>query len=104
MKGIIKTTCTKAMEWLGKMYYMESALESDDLSQERRQSLERQLQWIRHGLNVLPEEERKILLWIADGCTVDEMCEMTCREKSSLYKIRKRAMNRFSIALFGRMR
>ena len=100
----IHVACAEAMSWLARMTCIESALEEADQTSEKRQMLEDRLHWIRHGLAVLSEEERKILIWITDGCTVDEMCEMTSREKSSLYNVRNRAMNRFAIALFGRAR
>ncbi len=100
----VHSASAKAMEWLGKLDCMENALESPDITAEKRESLENRRQWIRHGLNTLSEEERQILLWITDGCSVEEMCEMTAREKSSLYLLRKRAIQKFTVALFGRMR
>lgn len=100
----IRETRARAMEWLGKMDCMESSLECADMSAGKKEELQRRVHWIRRGLDVLSDEERKILLWIADGCSIDEMCEMTSREKSSLYNVRNRAMNRFAIALFGRAR
>lgn len=100
----IHVTCTAAMEWLERMACMESALETPTQSVEKRQQLEDRIRWIRHGLAVLTEEERNILLWTVEGCTVDELCARTAREKSSFYNVRKRAMNRFALALFGRMR
>ena len=92
------------MEWLGKLDCIESSLHCIELSAEKRESLEGQACWIRHALNALTEDERRILLWIADGCSVDEMCEMLSREKSSLYLLRKRAIHHFTVALFGRTR
>lgn len=100
----IHVTCTAAMEWLERMACMESALETPTQSAEKQQLLEDRIRWIRHGLAVLTEEERNILLWTVEGCTVDELCARTAREKSSFYNVRKRAMNRFALALFGRMR
>lgn len=100
----IHVTCAEAMEWLSKMACLENALETPGQSFEKRRRLEAQVQWIRHGLSVLSEEERNILLWTVEGCTVDELCARTAREKSSFYNVRKKAMNRFALALFGRMR
>ena len=104
MKFTVHSSYVKAMEWLGKLDCIESSLYCTDLSAEKRVSLEEQACWIRHAMNILPEEERQILLWIADGCSVDEMCEMMSREKSSLYKLRRRAIHHFTVALFGRTR
>lgn len=104
MKYTVQSSYTKAMEWLGKLDCIESSLNCAELSAEKRESLKEHAVWIRHSLNVLPDEERRILLWIADGCSVDEMCEMLSREKSSLYKLRKRAIHHFTVAMFGRTR
>ena len=101
MKFTVKYSYTKAMEWLGKLDCIESSLHCTDLPMEKRETLEGQAIWIRHSLNTLSEDERQILLWIADGCSVDDMCEMLSREKSSLYQLRKRAIHHFTVALFG---
>ena len=100
----IHVTCAEAMEWLDRLSYMESALESVEQTPEKRRILEDRIRWLRHGLAILTEEERNILLWTTEGCTVDELCARTAREKSSFYNVRKRAMNRFALALFGRLR
>lgn len=104
MRYTVHSSYTKAMEWLGKLDCIESSLSCVELTPEKRESLEKQALWIRHSLNTLQEDERQILLWIADGCSVDEMCEMLSREKSSLYLLRKRAIHHFTVALFGRTR
>ena len=65
----LKEARTEAMSWLGKMSCMESALEHGELSPETKEKLKDRLRWLLRGLTVLSEEERKILLWIADGCT-----------------------------------
>ena len=100
----LKEASTEAMEWLGKMSCMENALLYGELSGETREKLEVRLRWLRRGLGVLSEEERRMLLRIADGCTVEDLCEIFAREKSSVYTVRKRAMDRFALALFGRLR
>lgn len=100
----IHVTCAEAMEWLEKMACLESAMETPGQNADKRRRLEAQVHWIQHGLSVLTEEERNILLWTVEGCTVDELCARTAREKSSFYNVRKRAMNRFALALFGHMR
>lgn len=100
----IHITCAEAMDWLSRLSLLESAMEGAGQTLEKRRLLEERIRWIRHGLAVLSEEERNLLLWTVEGCTVDELCARTAREKSSLYTVRKKAMNRFAIALFGRMR
>ena len=100
----LKEAKAEAMSWLGKMHCMEAALQSGELSRDTREKLEYRLHWLRRGLGVLGEEERKILLGIADGCSAEDLCELCAREKSSVYAIRKRAMDKFALALFGRLR
>lgn len=100
----IHVTCAEAMDWLSKLACMESALLLSEQRPEKRRQLEDRIRWIRHGLAILTEEERNILVWTVEGCTVDELCARTAREKSSFYNVRKKAMNRFALALFGRMR
>ena len=100
----LKEARTEAMSWLGKMSCMESALEHGELSPETREKLKDRMRWLLRGLTVLTEEERKMLLWIADGCTTDDLCELCAREKSSVYAIRKRAIDKFALALYGHLR
>lgn len=100
----LKEAKAEAMSWLCRMSCMESALQHGELSPETREKLETRLGWLRRGLAVLTEEERHILQWIADGCSAEDLCELCAREKSSVYVIRKRAMDKFALALFGRLR
>ncbi len=96
-----KRARTEAMAWLGKMYCLENALSGDALTIERRLELERLVKWIHGALELLTEEERRILLCIADGCSVMDLCELFSREKSTIYAIRKRAIDRLTMALYG---
>ncbi len=92
---------TEAMAWLGKMYCIENALLGDELTTDTRQTLEHRLRWIHGALDLLPDEERRMLLCIAEGCTIGDLCELFAREKSSIYAIRKRAIDRLTVALYG---
>lgn len=100
----LKEAKTEAMSWLGKMSCMENALLYGEIGGETREKLEYRLHWLRRGLAVLSEEERRMILWIAEGCSTEDLCELCAREKSSVYAIRKRAMDKFALALFGRLR
>ncbi len=96
-----KKARTEALAWLGKMFCLENALAGDVLTWERRQEVERRVKWIRGALELLTEEERRILLCIADGCSVSDLCELFAREKSSVYAVRKRAIDKLTMALYG---
>ncbi len=100
----LKAAKAEAMSWLGKMSCMESALLYGEVTAVDREKLEKRLQWLRRGLAILSEEERRLVLWIADGCSVEDLCELCAREKSSVYVLRKRAEDKFALALFGRLR
>ena len=100
----LKAAKTEAMSWLGKMSCMENALLYGEVTETDREKLETRLRWLRRGLAMLSEEERKMILWMADGCSVEDLCELCAREKSSVYAVRKRAADKFALALFGRLR
>lgn len=76
-----------------------------------REELERTLQqakaWVRMvdaGLDVLDEEERKVLdrFYINRGKgNVDRLCEELSLEKTAIYDRRDKALRHFTIALYG---
>jgi len=69
-------------------------------------TLEEKVRRIRRGLMQLTAEERTVLLAMTtertEG-TVDVLCEQCACEKSTLYRIRRRALDKFTLALFGRV-
>lgn len=77
------------------------------LRQELRQNLERSRSWVRmtdQALQKLTEEERLILrrLYIfPETGGLDRLCQELGVEKSSVYRRRDRALEKFTLALYG---
>lgn len=93
------------LEMLRELPCMENALANHQGSSDNREifRLRRRVTAIYRGLGMLSEEERKVILQIADGKNADDICHACSMEKSTMYRIRKRALDRFSLALFGRV-
>ena len=77
------------------------------LREELRQNLERSRYWVlatERALKSLTEQERLILqrLFISpERNGVDWLCQALCLEKSSVYRHRDRALEKFTLALYG---
>ena len=57
---------------------------------------------INRALDVLPEQERLLLeLVFCDGCPALDVMEELVIEKSSYYRLRKRALQHFELAYYG---
>ena len=69
-------------------------------------ALRAKVEAIRRGLAVLTAEERTVLMAMVtkrEIGTVENLCEKCAFEKSTLYSIRRRALDKFTFALFGRV-
>ncbi len=71
---------------------------------ERLRRTERTVACVESALQILTDEDRFILdkMFIHAGeCPVDDLCEACICEKSSVYRMRKRALDRFTLSLYG---
>jgi len=78
---------------------------SEELCDKLRQT-ERMVFCIETALAMLTDEERYIIdkMFIRaedEPTTVDELCEQCICEKSSIYRIRKRALDKFTMSVYG---
>ena len=59
---------------------------------------------VSRGLEALPPDEKLVLLWLYVRPSADSMsrlCQELCLEQSSIYRKRKIALERFTLALYG---
>jgi len=71
-----------------------------------REKLESQVFAIRRGLAILSAEERQVLWRMVaerEERALDALCESCACEKSTVYRKRKQALDKFTLALFGRI-
>lgn len=76
---------------------------SEELLEKRRET-ERTVACAERAMAMLTDEERFILdkMIINNGsCPVDDLCEQCICEKSNLYRLRKRALDKFTMAMYG---
>ena len=86
------------------MREMSLSDKSDELADRLRQT-ERTVACVEGALDMLTDEERFILdkmLINADRQPVLDLCEECYCEKSNLYRLRKRALGKFTMAIYGR--
>ncbi len=67
-------------------------------------SLSHRITAIEHALSFLSETEYEIIdrMYISDEMSAEEMCGEIPLERSSIYRYRKSALEKISLALFGR--
>lgn len=79
--------------------------EPDGELTDRLRQTERTVACIELALQTLTDTERLLLdrlLINAGECPVDAVCEECCMEKSNVYRLRKRALDKFTMAIYGR--
>lgn len=77
---------------------------SEELADKLRQT-ERTVACIELALTMLTDNERFLLdkMFINAGeSPVDAVCEQCVMEKSNIYRLRKRALDKFTMAIYGR--
>ncbi len=80
--------------------------DEDEALRDRLRQTERLVACIDGALRMLTDEEQYILdrMFVHRGDDpVDDICAKLCMEKSNLYRIRKRALDKFTLSIFGRL-
>jgi len=127
MSTTIKTTATKdtmktrktdsaltlqkqAISMLQELPYLRNALENawieeDPNGEENHSRLVKKVRALELALATLDADEKTILMAYATRsarASIEDLCEELHMERSSFYRIRRRAYTRFTLALFGR--
>ncbi|MBE6599367.1 MAG: hypothetical protein E7638_08005 [Ruminococcaceae bacterium] len=67
---------------------------------------ERLIACVEEAMRMLTDEEQYFLdkMYINKGeCTIFDICEETHMEKSNVYRLRKRALDKFTMAMYGEL-
>ena len=100
----------RAITMLQELPYLRNALqntleECDPIGSENYNRLLKKVRALEFALATLEPEEKTILVACATKASrvgVEDLCEELHIERSSFYRIRRRACSRFTLALFGR--
>lgn len=101
----------RAISLLQELPYLRNALQNmwDDGTpecEEDRRRLAKKVRSLEFALATLEPDEKAILTAYAtksSRASIDDLCEELHVERSSFYRIRRRAYDRFTLALFGRV-
>ncbi len=110
------TTWTKkAADLLGNLNYYRGSLRfmremlldgNDEELRDKLRQTERLVACIDGALQMMTDEDRFFLdrMFVNAGHdTVDDICAECCMEKSNVYRLRKRAIDKFTMAMYGRL-
>ncbi len=84
---------------------LDASISDEDLADQLRQT-ERLISCVEHSLKMMTDEDLYFLenFFIRGGeRPVDDICAECIMEKSNVYRLRKRALERFTMAMYGRM-
>jgi len=93
-----------AVKLVATLPYLETRLSSGEVGDRALPMLRKRVLMIRRALGMLTEEERQVLLILAcekGTGAADRLCGMIGCEKSTVYRLRKKALDKFCLSIYG---
>ena len=96
------TCCRNSLRFMRELILCDE----DEALKDKLRQTERLVACIDGVLRMMTDEDRFLLdqMFIHRKETpVDDICAELCMEKSNVYRLRKRALEKFTLAMFGRL-